>query len=324
MSDLVSIIVPVYNVEENILRRCIKSLIYQSYADIQIILVDDGSSDMCKNICDEYALSDSRIKVIHKENGGVSSARNAGLKITDAEYITFVDSDDFVSTDYINNLYTALKNNNADCAMCACVSFSDEQTIPNYSTKHEYKVFTKDEIINDMCYMIQPFENFEITAVWGVLYKKSIIENIFFNENIAVGEDFVFKYYAMKNVEIVVVSSEADYYYYIHPESAMRNGFSQKKLQSVDEFENILSNEQIAPYYSPLLSRFVNIAIVILFMIPLGKEYRSYREKIISFIKKYRNWVLNDKNIRIKLKGALYLSCIVGFDNTKRIFELLK
>ena len=107
--ELISVIIPIYKVEKY-LRECIDSIINQSFKNLEIILVDDGSPDNCGKICDEYAKKDNRLKVIHKENGGLSSARNAGLDIATGEYISFVDSDDYVSNKFIENLSFYLKN----------------------------------------------------------------------------------------------------------------------------------------------------------------------------------------------------------------------
>ena len=114
----VSIIVPVYKVEKY-LRKCIDSIINQTLKDIEIILVDDGSPDNCGKICDEYAAKDTRIKVIHKENGGLSSARNAGMEVAEGEYIGFVDSDDWIETDYVGELLFCLIQSESDMAICS-------------------------------------------------------------------------------------------------------------------------------------------------------------------------------------------------------------
>lgn len=115
--DLISIIVPVYKVE-NYLSKCLDSMICQTYKNIEIILVDDGSPDNSGKICDDYAKKDSRIKVIHKENGGLSDARNAGLKIATGKYIGFVDSDDYISVEMYEKLYNQAKKEDADIACC--------------------------------------------------------------------------------------------------------------------------------------------------------------------------------------------------------------
>ena len=108
MEDLITVIVPIYNVELY-LRKCIDSITGQSYKNLEIILVDDGSQDKCGLICDEYAEKDSRVRVIHKENGGLSDARNAALDVMKGEYVTFIDSDDYVATEYISYLYDLIK-----------------------------------------------------------------------------------------------------------------------------------------------------------------------------------------------------------------------
>ena len=117
MNDLISIIVPVYNVEQY-LDRCVKSLLQQTYKNLEIILVDDGSPDRCGQMCDNYAKLDSRVLVIHKENGGLSDARNAGLSHAHGEYIAFVDSDDYIEADMISELYNACHNQDADIVVC--------------------------------------------------------------------------------------------------------------------------------------------------------------------------------------------------------------
>lgn len=101
MNPLISVIVPIYNVEKY-LARCVDSIVNQTYKNLEIILVDDGSPDLCPQMCDDYAEKDSRIKVVHKKNGGLSDARNAGMAVSTGEYISFIDSDDYVSDDFLN------------------------------------------------------------------------------------------------------------------------------------------------------------------------------------------------------------------------------
>ena len=117
MNPLISVIVPVYKAEKY-LDKCVQSIVNQTYKNLEIILVDDGSPDNCPEMCDEWAKKDSRIKVIHKENGGVSSARNAGLDNSFGDYIGFVDSDDFIENDFYECLYDNLVENGADISFC--------------------------------------------------------------------------------------------------------------------------------------------------------------------------------------------------------------
>ena len=115
---MISVIVPIYNVEKYV-NKCVGSIVNQTYTNLEIILVDDGSPDRCPEICDEWAKKDSRIKVIHKKNGGLSDARNAGMKIASGDYIAFVDSDDWIAPEMYERLLMAIKNDNSDIAACA-------------------------------------------------------------------------------------------------------------------------------------------------------------------------------------------------------------
>ena len=128
---MITVIVPIYNVELY-LRKCIDSITGQSYKNLEIILVDDGSQDKCGLICDEYAEKDSRVRVIHKENGGLSDARNAALDVMKGEYVTFIDSDDYVATEYISYLYDLIKHNDADIAICGYKYITEDGKVLNH------------------------------------------------------------------------------------------------------------------------------------------------------------------------------------------------
>lgn len=136
----ISIIVPVYKAEPY-LKKCIDSILNQTFKDFELILVDDGSPDRCGEICDEYALKDSRIKIIHKENGGQSSARNVGLDIAQGEYIGFVDSDDWIEPDMYKKLFKVLKNDNVDMAICNINSIKDKKLRDRKKEKRKYIKF---------------------------------------------------------------------------------------------------------------------------------------------------------------------------------------
>ncbi len=128
MNDLISVIIPVYKVEEY-LSRCVDSVLAQTYRNLEIFLVDDGSPDRCGEICDAYAAQDSRIHVIHKQNGGLSDARNAALDVCTGEYISFVDSDDYVSEDFVESLYHALQTHQTKLAICGIMKFDENGSI---------------------------------------------------------------------------------------------------------------------------------------------------------------------------------------------------
>ena len=129
MNELISVIVPIYNVEKY-LERCLDSIIKQTYKNLDIILVDDGSIDNSTKICDEYVKKDSRIKVIHKENGGLSDARNVGIDNSDGKYICFIDSDDYIELDMIENLYDGIVKNNANICCCGKLLEYEKNKLP--------------------------------------------------------------------------------------------------------------------------------------------------------------------------------------------------
>ena len=168
---IISVIVPVYKVEQY-LKKCLDSILNQSFKDFELILVDDGSPDNCPNICDDYAKSDSRIKVIHKENGGLSSARNAGLDYvfanSNSEYISFVDSDDYVDVFFLEKLYSSIEK--CDMSVCFYHIFGEKKTASSF--KPQKIVVDNNEfckIADDGIYSI---------VAWNKLYKKEILRNI--------------------------------------------------------------------------------------------------------------------------------------------------
>lgn len=173
--DLISVIIPIYKVEKY-LRQCIDSVVMQTYNNLEIILVDDGSPDSCPQICDEYAAKDDRILVIHKTNAGLSDARNKGLDIATGKYIVFVDSDDFISLDMIEKLHSSIVNNKADLAICD-IKIVDEEgketledIVPLTNTIWTRADFWHNFYYNNHC--------IQCVVAWNKMYKKSIIHNV--------------------------------------------------------------------------------------------------------------------------------------------------
>lgn len=324
MCDIVSIIVPVYKVDEVLLRKSIESILNQTYRGLEILLIDDGSPDDAGIICDEYEKLDSRIKVFHLSNGGVSKARNFALEKASGNYIMFVDSDDYIECSCVDILLKNLKNVNADCAMCATSYIYEGKIQPKMQNeKPQYRILCQPQAMDALFYLQQIYRGYEVAAVWGCLYRREIIKDIFFNENMKIGEDFVFKYEAFLNVNKVVCTNQKLYSYVIRKESTMRNGFNPQKINTIDELDKLIGNDHHAEYRNGLISRSVNIAIVILFMIPIGKQYNFYRECVKNFIKKYRCSALLNPKSRIKVRVALLLSYF-GFNTIQRIFRLVR
>lgn len=195
MIDKISVIVPVYKVEKY-LNRCVQSIAAQTYENLEIILVDDGSPDNCGALCDEWAQKDSRIKVVHKENGGLSSARNAGVAVATGAYVGFVDSDDYIHPQMYEKLYEALVENGADISICGCDYVDEETDVPdlNMRTRSPLKkeVLTREQayrIISD----IKDGYAFYVTA-WNKLYPRRFFDVLQFKEGF-IHEDEFFVHY---------------------------------------------------------------------------------------------------------------------------------
>lgn len=179
MQPLISVIVPIYNVEKY-LNKCIESIVNQTYKNLEILLVDDGSSDNCPKICDDWAKKDERIKVIHKENGGVSSARNAGLDAAAGEYIGFVDSDDYIDSDMFEFLITDSKQNDTEISCCTFRYVNEEDNIVEKTTKpfiSDTAYFTP----NEMCRLFYE-GNDDFVQLWNKVYKRRLFDNLRFPE----------------------------------------------------------------------------------------------------------------------------------------------
>lgn len=205
MNDLISIIVPVYNVEEYI-EKCVNSIINQTYKNIEIILVDDGSKDSSGKICDELKQKDSRIKVIHKENGGLSDARNAGLKIANGDYIGFVDSDDYIKEDMFEILYKLNKEHNADISIVSFYEIYKGKVIGVRDSK-KLEELNKIQAIKELLIdtKIQSY-------AWNKLFKKQLFENIEFPKSKNF-EDIATTLLLFEKANKVALLEEPKYYY---------------------------------------------------------------------------------------------------------------
>lgn len=322
MSDLISVIVPVYKVEEVLLRRSIESILKQTHSNIELLVVDDGSPDSCGKICDEYADSDRRMHVFHTDNCGVSAARNYALDRARGNYIYFVDGDDYLEDDALEKMLAVIKTSGGDCVMCAAnhvreVDMEDKR--PKEKTMDKVNL-TQKQAVEALCYLEQPFEGYEMAAIWGTLYKKECIKKVRFNTRMRIGEDFEFKYKVFLNAASVVCMKAKLYNYLIREKSAMRNGFDADKIGSATELQKLLKSEFALPEYKKALqSRICNIVIVILFMIPVEKKYEIYRRPIKEFLRENRKEVIKNPKSRKKVKIALALSCF-GFDFVQKLF----
>ena len=223
--DLVSVIVPVYNADKY-LDRCLKSILGQTYRNLEILMIDDGSTDNSLEIMRDYARQDLRIRVFHKESAGVSSARNLGLEKMRGEYCTFVDSDDYVSEAYVERLILGLKEKKADLAMCLHQSVVPGETghISNKTDGPRYIEVT----LNELSYWDRT-DSFDLRYCWGACYKKSLVSKIRFDESLFVGEDLLFFASCLARSRFCVLVNEKLYAYVQRSQSACHTEYNPKK-----------------------------------------------------------------------------------------------
>ena len=223
---LVSIIIPIYKVEKY-LDRCIKTILDQAYNNLEIILVDDGSPDNCPQMCDEWAKKDSRIKVIHKENGGVSSARNMGLDASTGEYISFIDPDDIIHPDYYDILMSNIGN--SDCIICSFKKFSNEIEFENKNS-YTTETLTSIEAIKKGF-----FKNSNIFyVVWNKIIKSDIAKKQRFDEKMKNGEDSLYSYNVILSCEKIKYLEATLYGYYIREDGAVKTIDPYGKMNEVE------------------------------------------------------------------------------------------
>lgn len=224
---LISVIVPIYKVEKYI-DRCVESILAQSFAEFELILVDDGSPDSCPQICDEYAKKDSRISVIHKKNGGLSDARNAGIDVAEGEWLAFIDSDDYVHEDYLKTLYNAAIENDADLVVCDFVRVDEED-------KSVEKTHVFPELVTDD--KIKMFEHlnktWRIRPAWNKLYNKSLFENLRFDFGKIHEDDFII-HHVLWNSRRIAVINDVLYYYLIRANSIMGSKNTKSELDGLE------------------------------------------------------------------------------------------
>ncbi len=219
----ISVIVPIYKVEAY-LRRCVDSILAQTFTDFELFLVDDGSPDRCGDICEEYAKIDSRIRVIHKENGGLSDARNAALDVATGEYITFIDSDDWVAPNHLESMLTALQKHDADMAICNFPKvYEDGHEEPMYCPSNTVRLLNGENIFDTI---LQP-------VAWNKLYKASIFRTLRYPVG-KLYEDVFIYHDVLAQVNRAVYTGQGTYFYFLRQGSIMRTAYTPRFMDIVE------------------------------------------------------------------------------------------
>lgn len=320
---LITVIIPIYNVEKY-LEHCVAAVRNQTYKNLEIILVDDGSSDKSREMCDVYANLDSRIIVIHKPNGGVSSARNAGLDVCKGEYISFVDSDDYVHPRFIELLYGICRKCNTDISQCRY------KTVCNLNIKcGTVKRCIRTETVTgrEAALRFLGKEAFNFYIVWNKLYRRTILENIRFPEDMIIAEDMCVSYQTLFAAEKVALCNVPLYYHYKRMGSAVNmniylSAYTIKALTGYEECCKLYIKSKKAEKIYFTYAYWAKLEAI------LDDHWRACKthnmKKISEFNKKYRRMrvIADPKGYPIKLKFKLFDSHPAIYIFLRYVYEI--
>lgn len=311
----ISVIVPVYKVEKY-LRRCVDSILAQTYADYEVILVDDGSPDQCGAICDEYADRYGNVSVIHQANGGLSAARNNAVPKSRGEYITFIDSDDFVTPDYLDYLMGLTRRYNAEISVGNLIYQYDSKDIkaPAPETKSEF--FTPEDALITMNYL----HHFGATA-WGKLYRRELVEA----NPYPVGrlyEDLATTYKIVGASKGVAYGNRQIYYWTQRADSIMHSGFNERQMDGIEAAKAQL--EYITKNFSKAVpaakARYAGKIVEIMSLALHAEDSRKAYKRVKSEMKYYRD-VMADPRVKKSQKLRLFgIKC--GYLPAKCVFSI--
>jgi len=307
MQPLVSVIVPIYNVEKY-LKRCVESILKQEYRNIEIILVDDGSPDNCGNICDEYEKSDGRIKVIHKQNGGLSDARNTGIKFSNGDYYTFVDSDDYIAPYMIKDMVALAESQNIKLVQCEFARGMMENYV--FSSKNNFVIIDAK----------RAFETRETKiCVCGKLFHKNLIDETDFKVG-KINEDEFFTYKKIYESKKIILLREKGYYYYQQSESIMHKKQKKLRLDIIEAYD-----ERIKYFENKSEERLVEISIkekcireILLYARAKGCEDETSKRLLLLDL--YRREYPLIRHKKFSVKESLLLEVYYLFPKVVNIF----
>lgn len=302
---LVTVIVPIYNVEKYI-DKCIQSIVGQIYTEMEIILVDDGSSDSCPQKCDNWAKRDSRIRVIHKENGGLSSARNAGLEIASGDIISFIDSDDFIEPDMYHVMVTAMADSGKDIACCGRIV-----DLWGVREKKEYciattKAMSKEEAMKEVLCL----NNMDVSAC-DKIYKKFLFDEIRYPEG-KISEDAAVILQIIEKANGVIHVGKPFYHYIFRENSISKEPYTHRKYDIYENCVNILS---FVEEFHPALTKYAKIYCsqicgnLLEGMYKFRKLIDQYRDDFKTYKKMFSSGffvLLKQKSITLKTKLRLF------------------
>ena len=308
MNQLVSIIVPIYNVQ-NYLEECVNSLLAQTHKEIEVILVDDESPDNCPQMCEDFAKKDSRIKVIHKKNGGLSSARNAGLDIATGNYIMFIDSDDFVEHNMVEELLAIKAQSNADIVCGGMYRYTNgtAEVIPSTVSKENIEILDNTTALKKL--LLRTID----CSSCNKLYSKTFIGETRFKEG-RNNEDHPFLFELYQKSCTIAYTNKA-YYYYRYNQASITKTFNDRSfdiIKNIDDLEKEIETKKLdIEKEFRLYKSYVYLIIVFLLQKNNCKEkFNSEYNKIVKYIKQNIWYILFNSDIRIKNKIVALLTIL--------------
>lgn len=322
---LISVIVPVYKVEKY-LDRCINSIVGQSFTDFELILVDDGSPDKCPDLCEKWKKKDTRIKVIHQKNQGLSAARNTGIRLAKGDYLTFIDSDDWITGTMLEDLLKLIQKYDADISICDFIP--TDHIIKELADKElKETVYSQEEF---MKVILRVNSNRCIHYAWGKLYKRSVID---MKDHYPVGmlnEDVEGMFKAVIAAEKIVETNKVGYFYYENNESISRKKFGKNFLSLHEVWKRILiiSKEKTPRYYNYVMYNYKRSDFTILMdMILYGdhatdQKYVAERKEIITRLRKSTAYLL--KSPMKMNRKVMMLAVAFGYTPFKTTVRTLK
>ena len=316
MEDKVSIIVPIFNVEQW-LDECVQSIVMQTYKNIEIVLVDDGSTDNSGNICEEWKVKDKRVVVVHKKNGGLSSARNAGLDVCTGDYVNFVDSDDYIHPDAINYMLKNMKEKKVPIVRCAMNKIINGKCIESKDIDEE-KIYYRNDLLEGFYY----YKEGLCGSVCDKLFKAEIFESLRFPEGLN-SEDYYALFNAYLNADMMFYNNKCFYNYRIRensictPQVITPHTFDKIKIS--DKIREITEKEvpqKMADAEAfQILSRFFVYSEIV-----YRDENNPEKNEWIAELKKYKRLILKNKKIELKFKVKYF--CFIYL--TRMYIKLLK
>lgn len=297
--DKIAIIVPVYNVK-NYLKKCIESILNQTYSNLEIILVDDGSTDGSGKICDDYSF-DERILVLHKRNEGLSIARNTGVAVSEAKYIMFVDSDDYISIDCVEYLYHIMNKHNADISMGFCPAVKIGEDYKRKTDIHDV-CLDSEKTLEKMCYKDEI-----CNSAWGKLYKRELVQKYPYPAG-WIFEDLATTYKIIGDCKKIAIGSKDIYYYVQRDDSIVHKNMNENMFMGIEAAENQL--QYIKKNFPNIIeaAEYFYVYKIIQFIPNIIKNNdlnKGYYRRLKKYLKKYSKKVFRNlktkKSVKIRI-----------------------